>query len=413
MADKPQVFISYRKSGGQTPQIAVDLARSLKEAYGYEVFLDVMTMRTADAWRQRIYDNIRKSDVLILLLRKDTAESDWVQREVDFARGAGVSILPLRVDDIDSSELLEAADQLAISDLQHSPFFSGLPSDYDRLLDDIRRLTKETRRNQRAFLDQLARRWRPTPPTISQARYRTFRIPGGSSSCLVHLALGDMLDMEYFDVIVNSENDHMQMARYFEYTALSSRLRTMGALVEGGMTLEDTLQDHLNEQMRRGAIKRPVGLTQVLVTRAGHPHSELRQIASLVFHASTVRLAAGEMDESIKPISPDGIKKTVRNCLQAMIALNQNGAGNLPSTPEDRDIHPIGSIIFPMIGAGSGERAIEDVVHPIVEGVNSFMQRYCENPGLASLTRIYLCAYTQSDAEVLEKAMRSHLEPVV
>ncbi|MBL8130271.1 MAG: TIR domain-containing protein [Anaerolineae bacterium] len=410
--EKPQVFISYRKINKQTPQIALDIAKHLTEAYGYEVFLDTLAMRTADAWRERIYDNIRRSDVVILLLRKDTAESDWVQREVDFARGAGVSILPLRVDDIDSSELLEAAEKLAIGDLQHSPFFAGLPSDYDRLLDDIRRLRKDTRRNQRAFFDQLTRRWRPTPPTVSQPRYRTFRLPESPIDCLIHLALGDMLDMEHFDVIVNSENDYMQMARYYEFTALSSRLRALGALVEGGMTLEDTLQEHLNEQLKRGRIKRPVALTHVLVTRAGHPRSELRKIAHLVFHASTVRLAAGELDESVKPISPEGIKRTVRNCLQEVIHQNQTGGADLPSTDEDHDIQPISSIVFPMIGTGYGERSIEEVVHPIVEGVHSFLQRHCESEHLKPLRHIYLCAYTQTDAEVLEGALRHHFTQV-
>src|SRR5215470_5193312 len=99
MSSKSQIFVSYRKLPDRsTPQIALDIVTRLK-AYDYETFIDLERLEGGLEWEQEIYSNIFRSDVLIVLLQKETADSEWVQREVDVARGAQVSILPLQVDD--------------------------------------------------------------------------------------------------------------------------------------------------------------------------------------------------------------------------------------------------------------------------------------------------------------------------
>src|SRR5262245_55549030 len=95
MPAKLHVFISYKKHDGETPAYATNIAETLRDKYGFEVFIDVQRIQTADEWEKKIYNEIHKADVLILLLEPETANSEWVQREVDFARGSCVVVLPL------------------------------------------------------------------------------------------------------------------------------------------------------------------------------------------------------------------------------------------------------------------------------------------------------------------------------
>lgn len=241
----------------------------------------------------------------------------------------------------------------------------------------------------------------PQPPAAASARYRTYTVDG----CNVHLAVGDILDMEPFDVIVNSENNYMQMARHYEYTTISSRLRRLGALTRQKRIFEDTLQDDLNAQLKAQHATRPVELTSVYVTRAGHRQSELRRHARFVFHVATVRLSAGELDENVNPISINGVKEAVRNALDAALELNRTQAADVPSGDGELPFEPIRSIIFPMIGAGQAGRSIEEVTQPIAEAVLAFIKRSQRDRDF-TLTDIFLSAYTARDADELEQAMR-------
>jgi hypothetical protein len=78
-----QVFISYKKKNQQTPPLARSLKQTLEDSYGYQVFLDIDRIPTAAEWAKHIYTNIHRSDVLIVLLEPETANSEWIQREVD------------------------------------------------------------------------------------------------------------------------------------------------------------------------------------------------------------------------------------------------------------------------------------------------------------------------------------------
>ena len=75
-------------------------------------------------------------------------------------------------------------------------------------------------------------------------------------ACEVCIAAGDMFNMpgpRTIDVYVNSENDYMQMARIFESRTVSSLLRFYGSkLDEAGRIEEDTIQDELNQIIRKG-----------------------------------------------------------------------------------------------------------------------------------------------------------------
>ena len=111
----------------------------------FDVFIDVNNLEVGKRWADEIYRNIHESDVLIVVIERDTAESEWVQREVDVARGANVSILPLRVGD--EADTDNAVSKLALYEFQHFMDFDvAADADIERLLRDIARLSKQTRK---------------------------------------------------------------------------------------------------------------------------------------------------------------------------------------------------------------------------------------------------------------------------
>lgn len=91
------------------------------------------------------------------------------------------------------------------------------------------------------------------------------------------------------DVLVNSENDYMQMARFFETRTVSSLLRRRGARISGGKYV-DTVQQELDFQL--GDRARPVQAAEVFITSAGGPDSKLatENKARYIFHVAAVQV---------------------------------------------------------------------------------------------------------------------------
>ena len=93
---KYDIFISYRRSGGQ------DLARMLKEsltAKGYNTFLDFDGLKDG-YFDEKIMRAIDEAPVFILILSKGSMarcvdENDWVRKEIEYALSKGKQIIPV------------------------------------------------------------------------------------------------------------------------------------------------------------------------------------------------------------------------------------------------------------------------------------------------------------------------------
>jgi O-acetyl-ADP-ribose deacetylase (regulator of RNase III) len=403
-----QVFISYKKKNQQTPPLARSLKQTLEGSYGYQVFLDIDRIPTAAEWAKHIYENIHRSDVLIVLLEPETATSEWIQREIDVARGAHVSILPLAVVDPRQIDLSVATEKLAIANLQYSQHFQGSADDFERLVGDIERLTKITRDAQKQWMTETQERWRVRPPRDHHSKYRSFPLDDSSDPRCVHLAVGDIFAMGSFDVIVNTENTYMQMARYYEYNTLSSKLRVLGSKLDAaGRIVEDSVQDELDAQIARMKIGRPVEARQVIVTHAGHEHSKLREVARYLFHAATVRIFADDANVKTAPISPDGIRQTTFNCLEKTIEFNQQQGASLSKKPSTNLYESITSIIFPIFGTGQGGVPVLTAAPAMAHGIYDFVTRYGQHPQF-TLRDIHLCVYSVAEVESVETALQGY-----
>ncbi len=408
-----KIFISYRN----IPHSRAEgnfLADALRKEFGYEIFIDTQELKNKGGvkWAETIYDNIHTSDVLIVLLEQETHLSEWVQREVDVARGAHVSILPIAI--IEEAELAkvlrEVQEKLAISEMQFLSFDSKTPV-YPPIIESIESLSKKTRDAQKEWIDDLRTlRYAKKAPT-SDPYYATYEILPGRKICL---ASGDMTEMQNIDVLVNTENNYMQMARIYESAVLSSALRREGAYIRNGKLLEDTVQLELDQQVIKGDGfgSRPIEMEQVIATHAGHAKSALvKNGARYILHASTVYVHP--RNRKVTPIQTDAsLRQTVLNCLNLFMELHENkGVISPPDTEayvreqKTADSYsPIKSIIFPLFGAGQGGRSTIEVAPPMIDCFRDFLLKHKKTKDFP-LESIHLCVFTEADVAIVKGIM--------
>lgn len=97
---KKRVFICYKRNGSPDQDLANYLSQRLQEK-GHITFMDAV-MRSGDNWLERIDIEIKESDFLVVLISKDSANSEMVQAEVrrayNYRRAQGhPHILPIRI----------------------------------------------------------------------------------------------------------------------------------------------------------------------------------------------------------------------------------------------------------------------------------------------------------------------------
>src|SRR5262249_33740749 len=80
----------------------------------------------------------------------------------------------------------------------------------------------------------------------AQEKYATYKLD--SIECNIHLAVGNVMEMNDIDVFVNTENAYLQMARIFESSTISALLRYGGSHIRRNnqQLAQDTIQDELN-----------------------------------------------------------------------------------------------------------------------------------------------------------------------
>ena len=94
------IFISYKRQSQTDSQLASYLHHNLR-AQGHRTFIDQI-MSTGTAWLEEIDRHLQQSDFLIVLLSKESADSEMVQSEIrrayDYQRQQGnPHILPIRM----------------------------------------------------------------------------------------------------------------------------------------------------------------------------------------------------------------------------------------------------------------------------------------------------------------------------
>lgn len=247
-----------------------------------------------------------------------------MKREISLATALGISIVPIGFD-LSSEQMTDEAKALSINDLQWMITKNVHLHRSDALLAEIRAPLEEasvaTRERQRTTLGEL---WNRRNPLKLKARDNqkaaSYRLFMDEPQVLLHVASGDMMKIKNVDVFVNSENDYMQMARFFESRTISSMLRRRGARVVNGR-YQDTIQQELDWHLRdRG---QPVQAAEAFATSAGGPSSELAKAnkARVIIHVTAVQAVDAE-SRVIPYKEPYQIESSVRATLGQLAALN-------------------------------------------------------------------------------------------
>jgi hypothetical protein len=421
-APKTQLFISYKTGLDDGLTQTAHTIRRFLENSAYDVWMDETDLQAGQNWNTQIYEALSKTDIVLLLLSEGASNSDWVRREIDVARGARVHILPVLVRG--GFDTRAALDRFDLGKAQYIDCRKTSDTELAALVQAVENSKHLTRYEQREWLTALMARGKSVAKsafTPVRRDYAVYRLPDDSAhTCRIVLAAGDMLDMNGIDVLVNTENNYMQMARVFESTTLSSKLRLYGALLSGGHIREDTVQQELYEQtLRLDEYRIPLAMGCVVPTHAGHPNSRLVQRgARYIFHVATVAVQPAVTSAFI-PTDDSGVREGVLNCIDKIIKIDRSQGrisppGSARRTLEDQAAaayRPIESIIFPMFATGRGGRENEvqtvasTILHALISGLGSL-------PADAhSLKNVYLCAYSDLDVQAVKAAMDGLLPP--
>ena len=382
----------------------------------YDAWIDEDEIPAGMKWETAIYSRLLETDVLLLAVGPGTSRSEWVRREIALAKALGVSIVPLGYD-LTEDEFGKELKGMEISDIQGRltqnikfPAKEALLGEIDLVLKQAR---DRTVASQGKLLTALNARRNAGPPK-AQDKQRAFSVTGrfGPSTVKLHVAAGDLTKTIGIDVLVNSENDYMQMARFFEARTVSSLLRRRGARVSGGRYI-DTVQKELDDQL--GDRARPVQAAEVFVASAGGPDSRLatENKARYIFHVAAVQ--AVDAEARVVPFKqPDQIEDCMRACLAKLLELN--GLKGLVSPPgtvqrklqEQLAVNGSGvskSILFPLFGTGQGGGSSVEAIKYMLSGLQRFLED-SDHAALANdLEDVYFAAYTEPDVEAVSVAL--------
>lgn len=411
-----RIFISYKtgKQDGLSAQARM-VRNALQDAY--EVWMDIDFLVGSQEWNKELYERIPNADVLVLLLAGETLKSDWVRREVDVAKGAKVTVLPVIIRE--NFEIKEALEIFDLVNIQAVRFLEGNDDEIEGLVDTLLKIRAHTRLRQEAWFDAMLNQKQKRPVAIADKRIASYRLRDDSSPCRIHLAGGDITEMRGIDVIVNTENNYMQMARIFESSSLSSKLRWGGSrLNAGGHLLEDTLQQELYLKITtQPEYTLPIRVGYVVPTSAGHAQSRLveRNRARYVLHVATVTVHPNQKVQ-LQPGGDEDIDDAVENCLDQVLRINRDGGIIAPDNSPQQELErakrdageylPITSIIFPMLTTGRGGRETEvrEVAGIMAQAIVKFLKQNADDPHM-SLEHIHICGYAESDVHEIRAAL--------
>jgi O-acetyl-ADP-ribose deacetylase (regulator of RNase III) len=413
------IFICYKKLSQQKQGRTILQRENLKagilhailqrDRERYDPWIDNLRLPPGIVWEMAIYRRILVTDVLIALISHGTSESPWVRREIALAKALGITIVPLGVD-LKLDELNEELKKLEIADLQGKVLDDVREDAADIVLSDLRVALEtardKTRAQQGAELRDLLARLVPAPPPKAPDKQRaaSFDLEVGRRSIKLHVASGDLAKVKGIDVLVNSENDYMQMARFFEGRSVSSMLRRRGAHTEDGR-YRDTIQQELDWQIGNRA--RPVAPAEVFATSAGHPQSKLAREnrCRYIFH-----VAAVEASEAILGVLPYKQDEQIEDCAKGSLAklaeINRlKGVISQPGTAQRAEQEKLAregkgiarSIMFPLFGTGQGGKAAAEVVLLMLDGIIGFLDDPDNAELCGVLTDIYLSVYRKTD----------------
>jgi O-acetyl-ADP-ribose deacetylase (regulator of RNase III) len=197
------------------------------------------------------------------------------------------------------------------------------------------------------------------------------------------LITGDLRNVRNIDVWVNSENTNMEMARHFD-KSISSVIRYCGAKKDQAKRIvEDTIAKELLAIVGPGA-NIPAG--DVIVTSAGE--LERSHQVKKIFHAAAV---TGEPGKGYSPIQDIG--QCVRSALELMDS-------------EDMKSANLKSILFPLMGTGTGRGEVEAKAEELLVAAIAYLQSRPES----QIENVYFLTWSEEDLAICQRILQRRPE---
>jgi O-acetyl-ADP-ribose deacetylase (regulator of RNase III) len=197
------------------------------------------------------------------------------------------------------------------------------------------------------------------------------------------LITGDLRHVRNIDVWVNSENTNMEMARHFD-KSISSVIRYCGAKKDQAKRIvEDTIAKELLAIVGPGA-NIPAG--NVIVTSAGE--LERSHQVKKIFHAAAV---TGEPGKGYSPIQDIG--QCVRSALELMDSEDMKNAN-------------LKSILFPLMGTGTGRGEVEAKAEELLVAAIAYLQSRPES----QIENVYFLTWSEEDLAVCQRILQRRAE---
>jgi nudix-type nucleoside diphosphatase (YffH/AdpP family) len=233
---------------------------------------------------------------------------------------------------------------------------------------------------------------RTTTLGLSTVCYRLTAAP----DLIVGYKTGPIDNMTGVSIWVNSENTDMLMDRVIG-RSISSRIRLLGANRDAeGNVLEDTIAEGLRAAVgARGHVK----IGTVLVTESGSLEGSHQ--VERILHVATVQAS---IDGGVKA-SLETLGTCVRAVLDRVEKINKTGwnlAVNFVREHCGLKPHYCESILIPIVGAGDGGLAVEDVARSIIPAAVD----YLDSVQLPTLKKVFFIAYSEPHRNACEAALQ-------
>jgi O-acetyl-ADP-ribose deacetylase (regulator of RNase III) len=222
-------------------------------------------------------------------------------------------------------------------------------------------------------LDQMKERLRVAPPeqppraleTTTIYQYEIRR----ATKRRVGLVTGNLLGINFIDIWVNSENTHMQMARFFE-NSVSGTIRYHGAKRDaGGNVTEDVIGDELKHALGSTLTVQPATVLETSPGELAGSNNVKR-----LLHVAAVH---GQPGMGYRQV--DNVGTCVRNVLRRV----DENAGGVAAT----------SIALPLLGTGVGRGDPESTARQQLSAVID----YLVSSPLSKIEAVYFLCYFDRD----------------
>jgi O-acetyl-ADP-ribose deacetylase (regulator of RNase III) len=415
MSDRTRIFICYKKrnSEGREVNAAFQLYQFLSENPEYEVWMDE-GLDAGLLWEKTIYENLIVSHVLILAVGDGTSASEWVRRELSIAMAFNIQIIPVGLS-ITEAQLHQELTKLGLTGIHYKRPFNMASQTARAITSELAPALKKAREQtdlgEYALISKISerikRRNRPAKPNMSAAS-KAFSV--ANQEIKIHIASGDIFRLSGYDVLVNSENDYMQMARIFDMASLSSNIRHFGSSTENGF-LEDTIQLEIEKAM--AGRPRPVPSGTAITTSSGGPSSSLfrNNKVSHIVHLAAVQAVIAE-----QRIAPLRSERQIRDCIAAALVAVQElckvrGVISPPGSSQRRLQETVANdfapkrIVLPLFGTGRGGQSPLEVGPIVLSAVLDFFSASPFQDLQMPVSDVHISVYSDEDVRVMAEVL--------